>query len=478
MQRRAARRTAREFARLRLLLSLAAGGLLVGSAAWAEDAADAPDDGNAKEEQEETQTKDEQVYRALTTQASEIELGFFLNHVDGEPSAFAQYRGLDDDQFYVLGNLDIFRRDPWDGESTQYYRFRGLNLGLESRSIDAEYGHQGRFGLSFLYDELPVYKTQTARTFFLDAGSANLTLPSSWVAGDRADVPFPGQVTPVPPAPYPSPFQTSIYDNLYETDIGWKRRKFGSGLSIVLPADLEFASHYSYETKKGDKLMGSTFGLGGGDPRSVIIPERIDYHTHQMDGALTLRRRASPARAGILRLGVQRRRGFPDLAEPLHGSPRLEPVSRLPGPAGRPDRGLRRRAGVRNRAAEPAARQLVQSDRRLGRLRSPLPDARDAANRVRLVDPERRFPPLLDQSDPGRPDPAAPKLPRRRDLHVDRGLRDRLAAAGEAPARHRLPVRTPRQQHASAISTSTSRTTPRTRGPWSTTRPATTCPTA
>ena len=55
---------------------------------------------------------------------------------------------------------------------------------------------------------------------------------------------------------------------------------------MVLPADLEFAAHYSYETKKGDKLMGSTFGLNGGDPRSVIIPERIDYHTQQIDGAL------------------------------------------------------------------------------------------------------------------------------------------------------------------------------------------------
>ena len=176
----------------------------------------------------------------------------------------------------MLGNFDIFRRAPWDGASTQYYRLRGLNLGLDSRSIDAEYGHQGLFGLSFLYDELPVYKTQTAQTFFLDAGSSNLTLPPGWVAGGRADVPFPGQVTP--PGPYPTAFQTSINDNLRETDIGWKRRKLGGGFSLVLPAELEFAANYSYETKQGDKLIGSTFGTNGGNPRSVIIPERIDYH--------------------------------------------------------------------------------------------------------------------------------------------------------------------------------------------------------
>ena len=254
-----------------LLPALAAGGVLVGSAAWAEDDTDAPDDGDAKEEQ---------AVRELTTQASEIELGFLFNHIDGDPSAFAQYRGLDDDQFYVLGNIDIFRRAPWDGESTQYYRLRGLNLGLDSRSVDAEYGHQGLFGLSFLFDELPVYKTQSARTFFLGAGSSNLTLPPGWVAGARADTPLPGEAT------YPTAFQTSIEDNLHTTDIGWKRRKLGGGLSVVLPADMEFAAHYSYETKQGDKLMGSTFGTNGGNPRSVIIPERIDYHTQQIDGAL------------------------------------------------------------------------------------------------------------------------------------------------------------------------------------------------
>ncbi|MFI5214932.1 MAG: MtrB/PioB family decaheme-associated outer membrane protein [Candidatus Limnocylindria bacterium] len=267
-----------------LLFPLAAIGLLGGSAAWAEEAADPAQAAEAADEAEAADDGDEakeaQALRALTTQASEIELGFLYNHVHGEPSAFAQYRGLSNDQFYVLGNLDIFRRAPWDGDSTQYYRLRGLNLGLDSRSIDAEYGHQGSFGFSFLFDELPVYKTQSAQTFFVDAGTANLTLPAGWVAGGRADLPIPGDTG------YPTAFQTSIQDNLHETNIGWKRRKIGSGFSMVLPADLELAANYSYETKKGDKLLGSTFGLNGGNPRAVIIPERIDYHTQQIDAGL------------------------------------------------------------------------------------------------------------------------------------------------------------------------------------------------
>ena len=278
MQPRGARRTARGFARPRLLSALAASALMLGSAAWADDAADAKDNGDAKED-----AKEAQALRELTTQASEIELGFLFNDVDGEPSAFAQYRGLVDDQFYVLGNVDIFRRAPWDGESTEYYRLRGLNLGLDSRSVDAEYGRQGLFGLSFLFDELPVYKTRSAETFFLGVGGSHLRLPPGWVAGTRADSPLPGQITP--PA-YPTAFQTSIENNLDSMHIGWQRRKLGGGFSMVLPAELEFDAHYSYETKRGEKLLGSTFGTSGGNPRAVIIPERIEYNTQQIDGAL------------------------------------------------------------------------------------------------------------------------------------------------------------------------------------------------
>jgi MtrB/PioB family decaheme-associated outer membrane protein len=271
MQRRGARRAERGFAKI-LLRTFIVCALLVDSSAWAEDAADAStDDADAKEAQ---------AYRALTTRASEIELGFLFNDVDGEPSAYGQYRGLDDDGFYVLGNLDFLQRAPWDGESTQYYRLRGQSLGLDSRSVDAEYGHQGRFGVSFLFDELPVYKTQSAKTFFLDPGSSNLMLPAGWVAGGRADSPLPGDVG------YPTAFQTSIDDNLQTVDIGWRRRKLGGGVSMVLPADLEFAADYRYETKRGEKLIGSTFGTNGGNPRAVILPERIEYDTQQIEGAL------------------------------------------------------------------------------------------------------------------------------------------------------------------------------------------------
>jgi MtrB/PioB family decaheme-associated outer membrane protein len=224
----------------------------------------------------------EQRYRELTTQTSFLEAGFFYNDVDdNSPFAYGNYRGLIDDQFYVLGNVDIFRRAPWDGESSQYYRLRGLNLGLDSRSVDAEYGHQGIFGLHFLFDELPVYKTETAESFFMRSGDSSFVLPPGWVAGGRADTPVPGGIG------YPTAFQTSILENTTEREIDWDRRKIGGDFSLVLPANLEFDANYVYETKKGRKLMGAVIGENGGDPRAVIIPEPLDYNTQQFGGGLS-----------------------------------------------------------------------------------------------------------------------------------------------------------------------------------------------
>lgn len=222
----------------------------------------------------------EQRFLKLTTQASWLEAGFIYNDVNGNsPFAYGNYRGLIDDKFYGLGNVEIFRRSPWDSDSSQYYRLRGLNLGLSSRYADAEYGHQGVFGLRFLYDQLPVYKTETAQSFFLGVGGPNLTLPAGWVAGGRAD-------SPVPPDPAPS-FQASVSDNLRLIDIDWKRRKLGGGFSLVLPAGFEFDANYLHETKKGRKLMAGVIAENGGDPRSVILPEALDYTTQQFDGTLS-----------------------------------------------------------------------------------------------------------------------------------------------------------------------------------------------
>jgi len=81
---------------------------------------------------------------------------------------------------------DLRRRSAFDAERAYYYRVRGLNLGLDSRFIDAEYQRPGLFGISLFYDEMPKYQTDTATTFMRNAGDGFLTLPSDWVGNGPA----------------------------------------------------------------------------------------------------------------------------------------------------------------------------------------------------------------------------------------------------------------------------------------------------
>jgi MtrB/PioB family decaheme-associated outer membrane protein len=190
------------------------------------------------------------------------------SHASSDSFAFGDYTGLEEEGWYLLSNLDLRRRGLLGSSDDRYVRLRGLNLGLESRRIDAEYGRQGRYGVYFLYDEIPVFDTSSAQTFYLKTGDSDLVMPPGWVPG--AD-----------------PSEMTEFDaNLRMIDVDWRRKRYGGGFSVALPANLEFESSYLWESKKGSKLMAAVMGLSGGSPRSVIAPERLDYVTQQIEAAL------------------------------------------------------------------------------------------------------------------------------------------------------------------------------------------------
>jgi MtrB/PioB family decaheme-associated outer membrane protein len=204
-------------------------------------------------------------YHDLTTLPSSAELGFLYNTANDYK--FGDFTGLVDEDFSVLGNIDIRRRSAFDADRAFYYRLRGLNLGLDSRYVDFEYKQPGVFGLSFIFDEMPKYTTDSSQTFYVNPGNSFLMLPAGW-----------------DPGPNPDPDEmTELEDNLRGYDIKFKRRTLGGGVSWVLPSNIDMDASYSHQTKKGDRLVGAMIGRNGGDPRSVVVPEPIDYITHQID---------------------------------------------------------------------------------------------------------------------------------------------------------------------------------------------------
>ncbi|HSM12418.1 MAG TPA: MtrB/PioB family decaheme-associated outer membrane protein [Lysobacter sp.] len=202
----------------------------------------------------------------LTQVRSTVEAGVY--HVSDDSFRFGRYTGLNDEGVAPLLNLDLIRRAAYDSDSAQYWRLQGRDLGLDSRDATLEFGNQGRFGVRLDYNQIPYFRSDSARTIFNGAGSNNLTLPGNWV-GDGNTVTM-----------------TELLPSLRPVDLHTERRQAGLGITGVLSPRWDFSTSYRHETKEGIKSIGGVFGNSGGNPRAVILPEPVDYTTQQIDVAL------------------------------------------------------------------------------------------------------------------------------------------------------------------------------------------------
>ncbi|MBW2692772.1 MAG: MtrB/PioB family decaheme-associated outer membrane protein [Deltaproteobacteria bacterium] len=207
-------------------------------------------------------------YHDLTTYENTLELGTFYSSDDD--FKFSDYtgvgQGFEADGWSILGNVDLRRRSAFDAERAYYYRVRGLNLGLDSRFIDAEYQRPGLFGISLFYDEMPKYQTDTATTFMRNAGDGFLTLPSDWVGNGPA---------------LPSDSINDIDSFLRGYEIDHKRRTAGGEISLILPNHFDFDASYQHH-----KLTSTFIGQSWSGAGSQIVPEPLKYNTHQIDSHL------------------------------------------------------------------------------------------------------------------------------------------------------------------------------------------------
>lgn len=225
----------------------------------------AEDDQFALEETAGPQTDPEKL-KDLTQIRSSIEVGAY--HTSDDSFRFGRYSGLNEQGANAVLNLDVLRRGAYDGDSAEYWSFKGARLGLDSREAAFEFGVQGKYKIRVDYDQIPSFRSDSTRTIFDGAGSTNLTLPSNWVgSGNTAGM-------------------TQLLPNLKSFDLKTERRQTGLGLSGVLSPHWDYSTSYKHETKDGNKSIGAVFGNSGGNPRAVILPEPVDYTTQQIDAAL------------------------------------------------------------------------------------------------------------------------------------------------------------------------------------------------
>ncbi|OGI43679.1 MAG: hypothetical protein A2150_05780 [Candidatus Muproteobacteria bacterium RBG_16_64_11] len=221
---------------------------------------------NAADDMADKKSSDSEAVRELTEVKSEIEIG--IGYVSDDSFKFGKYNGLEKQGAFGVLDLDLRGRAPYDSASAKYWSLTGTDLGLDSRSLSYEQGEQGNYKLFLEYDQLPTFRSDSARTIFNGAGGTNLTLPAGWVP--------PGTTAGM----------TQFAPNLKDVDIETERRKVGLGFTKSFADKWDFKVSYKDEVKDGIKTIGAVFGNSGGNPRAALLPEPVDYSTRQLDAVL------------------------------------------------------------------------------------------------------------------------------------------------------------------------------------------------
>ena len=106
---------------------------------------------------------------------------FGVGAVSGSSFKFGEYNGLQNSGPFGVGNFDLRGGAPYDSKSTWRWQMNGTNLGLEARSVYAEFGKQGKYRFFVGYSELLANRSDTYQTPYSGVGTGNLTLPSNWI---------------------------------------------------------------------------------------------------------------------------------------------------------------------------------------------------------------------------------------------------------------------------------------------------------
>ena len=113
--------------------------------------------------------------------------------VSDASSKFGDYSGLQRRGAYAVLGGEATLRGP-DGT---YADLRATDLGLDTRSLWARGGREGRYALQLRYDELPRHFGDGAQTPFLGAGGDTLTLPAGFASPSTGTMPLASTLRPV-----------------------------------------------------------------------------------------------------------------------------------------------------------------------------------------------------------------------------------------------------------------------------------------
>jgi MtrB/PioB family decaheme-associated outer membrane protein len=180
-----------------------------------------------------------------------------IGYVSEDSFKFGEYTGLNEKGPYVIGNVESRYRNV---ENANYWDFTAHDIGLDSRSLELKGGKQGKYKLSFSYNELPHYLSDTARTPFVGSGGNRLTLRSDWVRS--------GSTTGM----------TALDKHLTGIDLKTKRTKLGAGAMYVPAPHWKASVDYHHETREGQMRIAGSFYFN-----TAEFAQPVDYASDSID---------------------------------------------------------------------------------------------------------------------------------------------------------------------------------------------------
>ncbi len=230
--------------------------------------------------------------RDLTQPSSSFEVG--AANVDKGSYKFGEYNGMEKKGGYLIGGFDL--RGGGSDNSAFRYRIKGTDLGLETRTLAAEFGEQGKFRINFGYDELNRNYSDSYKTLWNGAGSSTMTLPTSYPATianvaavstgtgplyswNNIQAPYATAACAttggIPTAACQGPGYV-IPANMHSFNVGTKREKSDVGANILLGDGWAVSVSARHENKEGTKLTGVAMGGFKG----ALMPEPISNDTN------------------------------------------------------------------------------------------------------------------------------------------------------------------------------------------------------
>lgn len=191
--------------------------------------------------------------------------------VSQRSARYGDFTGLDDKGAFLIAGGGLRYRSG-DG---YFADVSAGDLGLDSRTLSAESGREGRYTVRLGYSEIPRHLADGAMTPFRGVGSGLLTLPAGFPAATPAQMPLAATLQPV--------------------DIGAKRTRYELGASLDGSGDWSYRVNLRHEVRDGTQRMAGAFFA---TTAQLVAP--VDQVTDQVEVSTTYAGRQWQATLGYL----------------------------------------------------------------------------------------------------------------------------------------------------------------------------------